>query len=218
MNINYKGLKTLAKNKIMKNKITTLTRVFSPLLKLFAFIFIIKASFLFSFAFIWDDLWVDLYKNIDKGVWKLNSQMYSHELKWGKVDWDITENINEKIKRAGLEWCELSSITEDDIQKIAFWEKDDVEKSPNIWLLRQKIAWEKCDNSIETLNKLQSIIYNTSIQSSKTAKTKSNEIYNISKVWLFSDWNIQNSPFDIVKDIKDIDYIIFTQEIDYTWE
>ena len=193
-------------------------KILQNIIKLFAFIIIIKASFLVSFAFLWDDLWLDIYKNIDSGVIKLDSTMYSHELKWWDIDWDITENINEKIKRAGLESCELENITEEDIENIAYWEKDNVEKSPNIWLLSKKIKWEKCDNSIETLNKLQLIVYNTAMQSSESAKSKAKDIYNISKVWLFSDWNVQNSPFDLVQDIKDIDYIIFTQDVKYQWD
>jgi len=187
------------------------------ILKFFAFIFIIKASFLFSFAFIWDDLWLDLYKNIDSWVWKLNNQMYSYELKWASPDWSISEKINSKLKNQWLENCKVSeSITEDDVHKIAYWDKNDIEKSWDLWLLSQKIEWE-C-TKIEQLNKTQEIIRQISIDSQKSAKVKSDAIYNISKTGIFSDGNIKNSPFDIVKDIKDIDYIIFTQEIDYDWE
>ena len=187
------------------------------LFKIFASIFIIKASFLVSFAFIWDDLWLDLYKNIDSWVWKLNNQMYSYELKWASPNWSIAKKINDKLESKWLNNCKISeSITEDDVYTIAYWDKDNVEKSWNLWLLSQKIEW-KC-HKIGDLNKTQEIIRQISINSQNYAKTKSEAIYNISKTWLFYDWNIQNSPFDLVKDIKDIDYIIFTQEIDYDWQ
>jgi len=187
------------------------------IIKIFAFIFIIKASFLVSFAFIWDDLWLDLYKNIDSWVWKLNNQMYSYELKWASPDWSIAEKINAKLESQWLENCKVSeNITEDDVYQISYWDKENVEKSWNLWLLSEKIEWE-C-TKIGQLNKTQEIIRQISIDSQKSAETKSDAIYNISKTGLFSDWNIQNSPFDIVKDIKDIDYIIFTKEIEYNWE
>lgn len=200
----------------MKNKIIITTRGFSPLFKIFAFIIIIKASFLVSFAFIWDDLWLDIYKNIDSGVTELNEKMYSNELKWSKPDWKISDKVNQFIQRAWIYWCEVWDLTEDDIEKISYWENEDVNKSWDISLLSEKLDW-KC-LEIYKLNQIQKTIKDYAKFSLKTAKQKSEDIYNISKVWLFSDWSIQNSPFDIVKDIKDIDYIIFTQEIDYVWE
>lgn len=183
------------------------------ILKIFTFILIIKASFLVSFAFLWDDLWLDLYKNIDEWITKLNSKMYSYELKWAKPNWNISDNINKNIKSAWINWCEIQNITQQEVEEIAFWDDN---QSPNISLLSQKLDW-KC-LKIWQLNKIQQIIKNVAIKSNNTAKSKAEDIYNISKQWLFSDGNIQNSPFDLVKDIKDIDYIIFTQDVKYEWE
>ena len=180
---------------------------FKIILKIFAFIFIIKASFLVSNAFVWDDMGLDLYKNIDSGLIKLNSQMYSYELKWAQANWKISENLNKYLVSQWIKWCSVKNISENDLEEITTW---------NIPLLTQKLnKW--CSKDIDLLNQISTIVSKYSNKSKNIAKQKAKDIYNISRVWLFSNGSIKDSPFDIVKDIKDIDSIIFTQDIPYKW-
>jgi len=50
---------------------------------------------------------------------------------------------------------------------------------------------------------------------SDRASTKTNATYDIARIGLYSDGNIENSPFDLIEDLKEIDKIIFTQELEY---
>jgi len=177
------------------------------ILKIFAFILIIKASFLVSFAFLWDDLGLDLYKKIDAWVNSLENTQYSYELKWWIEWWTITEKVNRILKNKWLGHCEVKNITEEDIEEISNW---------NIELLTNKLNG-KC-SSIEELNNIQENIVFLRLETINRAKEKTKQIQKISKIWLYSDWNIKNSPFDIIYDIKEIDQIVFTQEVEYKWE
>lgn len=46
---------------------------------------------------------------------------------------------------------------------------------------------------------------------------KEREISRISRIWLYSDWITENSSFDLIEDLKEIDKIIYTQELVYNW-
>jgi hypothetical protein len=178
------------------------------ILKMFAFILIIKASFLFSFSFLWTDLWLDLYKNIDSGIDSLEKKQYSYELKWWIEWWTIADKINRILKNKWLGYCKVDKdITEDILKKIL---------QGSIFLLRNLMPEECSDVSI--LGDINQSIVSLDKEIKERAKIKTKEIQNISKIWLYSDWNIENSPFDIIEDIKQIDQIVFTQKIEYEWE
>lgn len=42
-------------------------------------------------------------------------------------------------------------------------------------------------------------------------------MYQIANVWIFSDWDIENSWFDLINDIEEIDSIIFASKEEYEW-
>ncbi|USN58544.1 MAG: hypothetical protein H6767_10060 [Candidatus Peribacteria bacterium] len=50
------------------------------------------------------------------------------------------------------------------------------------------------------------------------AEQKSDEMYKISRIGLYADGNTDNSSFDLIKDLQDIDAVIFTEELDYFGE
>lgn len=54
-------------------------------------------------------------------------------------------------------------------------------------------------------------------KSYKSWKSWSKDIYKISRIWLFSDWVEENSPFDLMIDIDEINKVIFTEKIPYDW-
>ena len=56
------------------------------------------------------------------------------------------------------------------------------------------------------------------MSSENKAKEKAKKINTISRIWIYSDGNIENSPFDLIKDLQDIDQIIFSSKINYEWE
>ena len=50
------------------------------------------------------------------------------------------------------------------------------------------------------------------------AEAKTDQIYKISHIWIYSDWDEQNSWFDLISDIEKIDKIIFADVVDYNWK
>ena len=47
---------------------------------------------------------------------------------------------------------------------------------------------------------------------------ESKTISSISRIWLYSDWNMENSSFDLMYDLEQIDEIIFNKKGTYRWE
>jgi hypothetical protein len=71
------------------------------------------------------------------------------------------------------------------------------------------------DITITRLNEIQQVVQELSLEAQKRAVEKTKNIYSISKIGIYSDGTTQNSAFDLIKDLQDIDKIIFTDEIEY---
>jgi hypothetical protein len=67
---------------------------------------------------------------------------------------------------------------------------------------------EEITNYISTLAKID----NSVIQKSKE---KTRQTYELSRIGLYSDGSRENSPFDLVDDIKEIEKIIFCDDSEY---
>jgi len=55
-------------------------------------------------------------------------------------------------------------------------------------------------------------------QSPLRAEEKTKQIYEIARIWLYADGITENSPFDLITDIEEIDRVIFSEELEYIWE
>jgi hypothetical protein len=53
----------------------------------------------------------------------------------------------------------------------------------------------------------QATHFNTTFSTRAADKTR--RTYDIARIGLYSDGNIENSPFDLINDLQEIDYIIF---------
>lgn len=198
-----------------------------------------NTSFVSAWFLDWgDDL--NLFKKIDEGVYKLQSQMFDVAVKWYDPKWDIWKQLNANL----VEKCfkEDWSIKLSDLQKIRWtlnsssyswwtneWEWNNLNDFSTsidtadkrnqlenlVKILEDKcfskwIAVEKIVLYIDTINKHLDEKY-------KIAWRNAGEIYSISRIGLYSDWVEENSPFDLMKDLKDINKIIFTEDIPYEW-
>ncbi len=172
-----------------------------------------------TWAFLDSDLWLDLYKNLDKWLDKFEQSQYIYELESADKK-DISQQINKILKQKGIEECIKSWISPEAIDKISKWEiqilLDNIKKEEKCWYksetgsfdsLNSKKIWEL----ISEISKIKEKYQNK-------AEQKAKAIHEISRIWMYSDWNTDNSPFDIIADIEKIDKIIFTQEIEYKWE
>jgi len=176
------------------------------------FLFLILGGYFFvgtqlSFWFLWEDLWLDIYKNIDEGIYDLELKQYEYELSWqwesdvSQVVWGILEK----------EWIECDIETIQDIESIVSW--------PNpVWAVQLKCNKNGEKLWSQTVAQIQWRLSDIKTTFSDRAENKAEKIYEISKIWLYSDGNQENSPFDLIVDLQKIDRVIFSEDIDYEGE
>ncbi len=165
--------------------------------------------------FISEPTGLDLYKKIDSWIYDLEVKYLDKELKWWNVSKSIIDNLKKLAKEAWLdESCINWNPTTKDIQNI-------YNDNDSVSILNEllKNCYDKDDNSIstQTFNNYLKLINNVYLESSNKAQKKVDNIYKIWRIWMYSDWIDENSPFDLMSDIKDIDSIIFDEKIPYNW-
>lgn len=190
----------------------------------------IKKSLLFSYILfsiygfshsVWveaildSDLWLDLYKNIDSWLYDLEISNYQYWMtEWWKVS--VAQKINNAIWLGWMD-CIKDDITFDDVDKIANnWDlvilsnafKDECKDDKWNWTVRF---------SNKALADYLALIKDVHSKVKTQSEEKAKAIYDISRIWLYSDWDISNSPFDLIKDMEDIDAIIFDSYNKYEW-
>ena len=163
-------------------------------------------------AFLSSDLWLNLYKEIDEWMYNLEKTQLDFELKWWDSGKTLTDNLNSYLETTFWKWCIKPWLTSEQLDKIA-----------NTWdinTLNNSIKDDCKENWISNINvALYTQWMKTFLNDAKNrANNKSNNIYEISKIWLFTDWTTDNSQFDLIVDLQEIDKIIFWEELEYNWE
>ncbi|MDD2870669.1 MAG: hypothetical protein PHS49_01655 [Candidatus Gracilibacteria bacterium] len=158
---------------------------------------------------------LDLFKNIDSGIDELENKMMIYEANGGLKKTGISKEINELGGINNLKKCldDSKDISQSDFEKIAL--------DGNISTLSNYMSSDCSkdgDMSNENIKNYISLFKKHYSNSKNTAQSKSDKIYNISKIGLFSDGIIENSGFDLITDIEDIDKIIFASKTDYYGE
>jgi len=158
-----------------------------------------------SYWFLGEDLGIDIYGQIDQNYGNLERKQYEYELSW---QWET--NINEVLKPIFEDYgisCDIQSP-----QDI-----DNMLSGENIAEIVWRCSWENENVPAllaERVTNALSYIQNTY---SQRAQTKAQKTFEVERIGLYSDWNIENSPFDLVDDLIQIDSIIFSEELEYEW-
>ncbi len=177
--------------------------------------FLVLLSF-FSISthwFLWEDLWLNLYESIDEGFEELEIKQYQYELsgQW-QAWWDrIKEYVNSILAQNSIE-CEIESIS--DINLIA----DATEEQLQAVFALCNTSADKTKMTTTELSNIIREIWRVRTSLETRAEEKSKQIYEIARIWLYSDGVTENSPFDIITDIEEIDRVIFSEELLYIWE
>ncbi len=162
-----------------------------------------------SYALLDGDFWIDMYKKIDEGMTNMESKNYQYELTGqGKIS--IEDEFNKRLKSEWIPPC-ISSLSPEDIKKIRGWDVETLTKKLNPGCLGKNgssVSNEQISQYIWGISKVDDSII-------KNAEDKTRHTYELSRVWLYSDGSKENSPFDLVNDIQDIDDIIFCQNSQY---
>ncbi len=161
-------------------------------------------------AFLDSDLGLNLYKELDEWLEDFEEKMYVYELNWQDKQ-DITENINKILLEQDIWNCLINGISPSIVELLVEW---------NVKTVTENMT-EECYNSKEKKYNNEKIwtligeLWNIKEHYLKKSEEKTNTIHEISRIWMYSDWNIKNSPFDLIKDLNDINSIIFTEDIEY---
>jgi len=181
-------------------------------------LFFITCSLLFcgffgissSYALLWEDLGLNLYKSIDEWLEELELKQYHYELRaQSNSDSNIIEKVNSILETNNVE-CDIK--TPGDIDLIANASSTQMQEvlkkcSEN----PDQISNIQANNIIDSVSKVRDSLRNR-------AEEKSKQIYSISRIGLYSDGTTDNSPFDLMIDLEEIDRVIFSEEIEYIWE
>ena len=164
-------------------------------------------SYLSTSAFLGEDLGLDIYKNIDEGLYDLELKQYEYELS-GHGEADVSKVVGDILKSEWLE-CDIGSIRQ--MEDIVGW--------PNpIWTIQLSCNEGKDALSVAKITAIKSKLSDVKTTFSQRAQSKSKKIYEIARIGLYSDGSEENSPFDLMVDLEDIDRVIFSEEIEYNGE
>lgn len=172
-------------------------------------------------AFLGEDLWINMYKNIEKGYEELEIKNYEYELTAGEDS--IIDNVKkfillqEEISTLS-EWAwgcidtENDGLTVEDLQQIS---------NGKIQVLYDKI-YKHCDIwvgiTIQELMEMQSYIKQVWDIAKQNAQEKTWQMNRIARIWIYSDGISENSSFDLITDLEDINAIIFSEDLAYEGE
>jgi len=160
-------------------------------------------------ALLWEDLGLDLYKQIDGGFATLERKQYEYELTW---QWETS--IDEVIAPIlNSRWLDCDFTGSKNIES-ALWNTDDNQ----VAFILQRCWYEDWNAPIRVVEEVNSALIYIKNTFRERSEEKSRATYEIAKIWLYSDGNLENSPFDLIDDLREIDRVIFTQELEYNWE
>lgn len=171
-----------------------------------------------SWNFLSWDLWLDLYKKMEEWFTKLQFKLYENELKWWEADWTIIKTLNNQMKLDYWYECfkDNAVISAEDLNNL----NNDITVLIKEQYLKEECyigSWKSFWISIDTISEIVSSINEYNKKAKIKANEKAKDLYKVARIWLYTDWDTDNSPFDLRDDLKKIDEILFTQEIPYNW-
>lgn len=178
----------------------------------FSLIFVLFIPNIVLGNFLSDPMGLDLYKKIDRGYYDLEVKYLERELRWWDVGWSIVDDLNKRARLNNLEECFSWEISAEQVKKVY----DDIDSAQIMSeLLKNCFDEETQSIPIETVNNYFWIVRESYYQNSLKAQTKVDSIYKIGRIGMYSDGIEENSPFDLMLDLEDINSIIFEEHIPY---
>lgn len=179
----------------------------------FSRLFLVSSLFSLSFflltshtsAFLDGNLDLDFYAQIEAGIDDLEKKQLEYEIS----GWDnsLADKLNTYAQKKNIGLCFIGNITLADLELVI---------NGSIQTLN-KICPDTLVN-ITTVATYQKLIKEFQEEKKDIADSKIQEITKISNIGLYADGDRNNSSFDIVSDLEDIDTIIFTQDSEYNGE
>lgn len=149
---------------------------------------------------------LDLYKKVDSWVYELNKKLLQKELEWS------AESINNFCPN-GV-WC---TAYFDKWRDFTITELDNIVNDWDISSISKHLLPEKNTLTTDELKALVDRISTWYSQKNQKVNKKAKEFKVLSSIWLYNDWDIENSGYDIMYDIEQINKVIFAKNIPYNW-
>lgn len=159
-----------------------------------------------EYSFFDDD---NIFEKIDSWEMQIQEAMIEVNLKWNDKDWKIDDALAEfsygMWMQAEFKWATAKKL------KQIYEEKWDYLK-----VLASMVNLENRETlTQEELHKLSQIV-KWYYKISKQEWEKQNEqLFKLSNIWVYSDWNTNNSPFDLIEDLDDINALLYWEEDPY---
>lgn len=177
---------------------------------LFCFLYLSLFEVEKSFAFLGEDLWLDMYKQVDEGFYELEKKQYEYEMT-GQGETSVSEVVWPILAWDGIN-CDIASV--DDIEKL-LWNTDE---SDTLQFIVERCGSEEATTPNLLVEQVQNSLWRIRNDFSQRAQEKSQQTYEVARIGLYSDGNTENSPFDLITDLEEIDKIIFSEELEYNGE
>lgn len=162
------------------------------------FITLFLSNNAFSYWLDFENKW--FYSNLSKNIDEIDSQLYSIEI---QKDWGNAEKINSYLWKE----CLKKNLTKEEIKNIS--EKQDI--SDLFANINSECKDENWNFPLNLTNQIISSIQNLDKEITKNSESKTKKALWFSNIWIYSDWNDKNSPFDLKKDLENIEKILFLE-------
>jgi len=186
------------------------TAIFTTFILILSSINITNAGFLDFLS--WSKYSKDnIFRKLDSWMVKVEDAVLEVNLKWNDKAGDMSEAISE-YALSMWQNIKFKNVTKEKLLKI-YNEEDDALK-----VLVSIVETEDKDYfTTDQILKIVKIIQSYVKISKQNAGKQTENMYKLVNVWLYSDWNTDNSPFDLIEDLDDINAMLYWEEDKY-WD
>lgn len=169
-----------------------------------------------TWALFWDADGLNMYKKIDSGLQEYQAKLIYQELKGNKNEDTILSSINQQLLIDGIWECldSKTQISQADIEDLVSGPEPVKKLFDLVDASCKNTDWELTTTKLASIQASISSYYIAAVQRAEK------KIENIQALWnigLYSDGILENSGFDLVTDLEEIDTIIFASKNKYEW-
>jgi len=158
----------------------------------------------------WNDagkMW--LFKQMTEKQDKQVETQTEYELS-GHEKWQIWKHVNKILKQHQLWECLKDSMNKKTFDKIAAWDAETLEQN-----VKDECKDEDGALSNSLAQKIMQDCSSIKDYYEQRAKEKIRQMNSVASIWQYIDWNPNNSSFDLIKDIQEVQKKLFREEIEY---
>lgn len=159
-----------------------------------------------SHAFLWEDLGLNLYEKIDEWFYELKRKQYEYELT-GQGEASIADVVRPILADRGIN-CDV--ISTQHIEEL-LWNQGDNQ----IQAILDACGFTDGKAPTQLIEEVNAGLTYVKNIFTRTAQQKAKATYDVMRIWIYNDGNIENSPFDLIIDLKEIDRVIFSEAFTY---